>query len=914
MPSVQPEYRTILAVDIVAFSSPERTDPIRLRLHQRLRRICDALLRQIGAGGADGISNDTGDGFIYSIDPSVSKTLLLDRLVPRLARRLERENAARPRNEEMRLRVAVHAGEVLRDPKPLVGVAVIHACRLLDAEPLRACLRVTDRPLALVVSQAIYDNVVRQEYGRIQRSAFHAVIAAVKETTEHAWVHVPGDASAPLRAGVVATDADLQALGRPRPPRELPGRAANFTGRDRERDALRAALTRDGERRAAAVVAVTGSGGIGKSALAIEVAHLLADQFPDGQLYLDLQGWSPRLAPLSPLDGLQHFLRSLGMGEADLPTTVDSASARYRSLLAGKTMLIVLDNAHDAEQVRPALPGGATCAVLITSRRTLGDLEGASLVRLATLSPADSLALLRQLAGARRIDDEPQAAAMLAHHCGYLPLALRIAASRLRDRPTWSVEALAARLADVRQRLEHLQIGDLEVRASLEVSYRRLLDRELGGAEIGRAFLLLGLPDGPDIDVEAASALLGVPPRAAEAALERLVDEHLLATARGRYRLHDLLRALAHELAARDLPGQERDAARRRLLRFYLDSARAADRMLLRPSESFQVDGPAGEAVRFADRRAALAWFERERPNLVAAVEQAAHGETIPAEVVTGLAHALSSFLRLHSHLQDAQRCSRLAFGIARVAGGHRDQAEALNDLGLVALQQYRLDEATSLLQQSLALHRLAGDRSGERRALNNLGTVHERRRRYPEAVECYEQSIAIARELGDRLAEGRTLANLGVVRGHQRRYDEALDCHRQSLAICQEFGDRQGESTALNGIGRVHSDQGRYAEAIDHYLRDLAICEELGDRHAAGMALHDLGDAERGRGRPRAAVAHHERSLQLHREIGNLRGEAQTLGCLADDLDDLGLKEQAARCRQESAALNARLGEPDGG
>ncbi len=493
---VEPEHRSILAVDIETFSDPARTNPTRLHLHQHLTRLLPELLTQAGIPQEQYVTSDTGDGLIISIAPQVSTVRLLDPLIGRLARRLAAFNRNQPSPRRMRLRVALHAGGVLADPQPLHGEAVIHTCRLLDSPAARACLTATEQPLVVIVSQVVYDDVVKHGFGRIDPTTWHPVIAGVKETHASAWVHVPSDSEAPLRAKLITPEPERD-LDR-QPPRQLPGRLAEFTGRQEELTRLHELLDAvAADSPAVVITAIDGLGGIGKSTLAVEAAWRLAERFPDGQLYLDLHGSTIGLDPLDPLQALSHLLRTLGVAPNDIPTQLEQAVAHYRTLTSTSSnrRLLVLDNARDAAQVRPLLPGHSGCGVVITSRDTLAFLEGVTRLPLDVLSEPEALELLGRLAGPDRIRVEPDAAVRLVRLCGLLPLAIQITGRRLATRPAWSLAGYAARLADQGQRLNELRFGDRAVRGSFQLSYQLLEDRD---PHATRALRLVSLLDGPD--------------------------------------------------------------------------------------------------------------------------------------------------------------------------------------------------------------------------------------------------------------------------------------------------------------------------------------------------------------------------------------------------------------------------------
>jgi tetratricopeptide (TPR) repeat protein len=694
-------------------------------------------------------------------------------------------------------------------------------------------------------------------------------------------------------------------------PRQLPPDVAGFTGRTPELLRLQRLLAAAGGQGPAVIGAIQGAAGIGKSALAVHAAHRLAERFPDGQLYVDLHGATAGLRPLAPLEVLGRFLRALGMAPAAIPNDSEEASAAFRSMVAGRRLLVVLDNARGAAQVHPLLPA-AGCGVVVTSRQALASLDGATHLHLGILPAEEAVELLGRLAGEERVAAEPEAAAEVARCCGYLPLALRIAGARLAARPGWPVRALAERLADAHRRLDELELAEAGVRASFAVSSRQLgagddpLDR--AAAE---AFGLLGLLDGPEAGVPVAARLLESPEEAAERVLERLVDAQLLETpSPGRYRLHDLLRLYAREQAASQRTAPERAAALGRVLGLYAATAwhtmrllRPADLRLARADDRWTSGG-----LEFADATAALDWLEAERANLLAAIRQAAATPGVPGAIAIQLAHALFGMFSVRSHWQDWVRVNQTALAIARQLGDRDAQAQAQADLGFAYCSQSRYAEAVAYTRESLAIRRALGDRLGQGASLNNLGIVYERQGRLEEALACHQESLAIKRELGDRFGLAITLSNVGEVYQRLGRYQEALDCLRESLALHQELDDRRGQAFSLGNLGNVHERQGRYQEALACQRESLAIRRELGDRAGQASCLTAIGIAHQRQGRHQEALDCLRESLTIRQELDDSYGQADSLRALGVTLRALGRPQEAQAHWREALALFERL------
>jgi tetratricopeptide (TPR) repeat protein len=686
-------------------------------------------------------------------------------------------------------------------------------------------------------------------------------------------------------------------------PAQLPPDVPEFTGRSVEVARLRGQLgstngLHGGRGRAVAISAIAGKPGIGKSALAIHLAHEVAPAFPDGQLYANLRGAERQ--GLDPAVVLGQFLHALRLPDEDIPTELDEQVARYRTLLASRRMLVVLDNAADATQVRPLLPGSATCAVLITSRNPLTALEGANPLSLEFLDRQAAVELLDKLTGRARVAAEPQAADAIAGYCGDLPLALRIAGARLAARPAWPLAALAERLADERRRLTELRAGDLEVRASFELAYTGLAPDD------ARTFRLLGLLDGPDYTAEVVATLAGGLPDDAEEILERLADAQLLETPQARrYQLHDLLRLFARERLAAEEPERQRTAALERALGWYLERGRQAT-WYLRPAR------PATPAAAspFTSHAEALAWLEVERPNLVAAIRQASqHGWH---RLTWQLAEVLWAFFKLRRYWGDWQETAELGLRAARQAGDSAATGRMLHDLGYVLRDRRRFPKATDLLEESLAVFRKLEDRFWEGRTLGTLGTAYRMQRHLDQAVVCYEQSLTIRREVGDRRGQAQALEALGNCYRQQQRFDEATACLTQGLAGYRELGDRWGEGRALGLLGSVSLEQERFDDAVALLEESLAITREVGNQYGEGLTLADVARASVGQRRLREADSYLRQSLAIFRALGDHYAVGQVLRNFGLIVEHVRGHKAARGYWQEAVAALAPLQVPD--
>jgi len=641
-------------------------------------------------------------------------------------------------------------------------------------------------------------------------------------------------------------------------------------------------------------------------------AHRVRGGFPDGQLYVNLRGYDPD-QPLSAADALAGFLRALGVSGIEIPLEVEERASSYRSLLDGRRMLIVLDNASSVEQVRPLLPGTPSALVVVTSRDSLAGLvarHGAARLDLDLLPPDDAVALLGALIGGR-VTAEPDDAAAPAGQCAWLPLALRVAAELAAARPATSLAQLVGELADEQRRLELLDAGGdprTAVRAVFSWSYRHL------PAEAARAFRLLGLHPGPDLDPYAAAALAHTSLEQAQHLLDLLARAHLIGpTDPSRYGMHDLLRAYAGGRAAAEDSENERRAALTRLFDHYLATAAAA-MDTLHPAEQLRrphIAPPATPTPPVTDPTTALTWLDAERATLTAVCAHTA-SQGWPGHS-TRLATTLFRYLTVGGHYPDALTIYTHALHAARHTGDPAAEARALGNLGNIHVWQGRYEQAADHHQRALALYRETGDRLGEARTLGNLGVVYQRQGGYKQAADYQQQAWVLCREICDRGGEAAALCNLGLVYDRQGRYRRAIDHYEHALALGREIGDRAGEALVMGNLGVVYEHQGRYQQAVDRLQQALALCREIGDRAGEALALGNLGVSYQRQGRWEQAIDHQQQALALYCESGDRDGEARALGNLGVVYQRQGRCEQAADHLQQALSLYRGIGDRAG-
>ncbi|MFJ9585690.1 ATP-binding protein [Streptomyces acidicola] len=740
----------------------------------------------------------------------------------------------------------------------------------------------------------------------------------------------------------------------PPTPRQLPANVRGFVNRTEELSQLNTVLAGDSDDPlVVSVYVIAGTAGAGKTSLALRWAHQVRDRFPDGQLYVNLRGYDPG-QPVTAQEALHRFLTSLGVRAQSVPQDLDAAAGLYRSLLADRRILVVLDNAATAAQVRPLLPGSANSLVVVTSRSRLSGLavrDGARRLTLGTLPEREAIALLRAVTADYRPADDEQQLAEMAHLCARLPLALRIAAERAASHPHMRLHDLTAELRDESALWDALSTGDDEeaeaVRTVFAWSYRALPD------EAARLFRLLGLHPGPEFSLAAASALAGVTAIRARQLLDSLVGAHLLEqTAPDRYQFHDLLRAYSVDQAQHEEPPEKRRTTLRRVLEWYLHTADAAQSWISPEEDRLNLPSPP-EGVRppsFPDYDAAVDWAEREHANLMEAVRTAAAagddrlawqlcavlwhaqfpsaagadwlsvGHTgleaagrsgdRPAQGLLftdlGMAHARVS------RLAESLECHRSALEIWNELGDRLNTAHSLNLIGLNHLHRRQLDAAAHHFEQAIAVFEEQGSAHWAATALSNLATTHYQAGRLPQAATVIERALTAHRALNNKRGEGNILRLLSGLRREQGNghMEEALLSARTAVDIALGLRNLRLEAYWLLALGDAQQADGRFADALTSYQRSTTLQRHLGDRNREALAWHGTGEVYRRLDRHTEAADFHRQAATTHRELGDTWHEALAL----DGLGSALLDEDPQAARQywaEALTLVAAFDDP---
>jgi tetratricopeptide (TPR) repeat protein len=696
----------------------------------------------------------------------------------------------------------------------------------------------------------------------------------------------------------------------PAVPRQLPPMVRHFAGRSDELRALDALLDEaTGSDGTVVISVIAGTPGAGKTALAVHWAHLVADRFPDGQLFVNLCGYDVNQV-VQPDAALAAFLRALGVEAGDIAHDLAERAAQFRTLMHGRRMLVVLDNAYAEEQVRPLLPGSGSCFVVVTSRDRMTGLttrDGARRIGLDVLTPVESIGLLRDLVG-DRVAVEPAATVTLVEQCDRLPLVLRVAAELVALRPTMPLAELVRELANEHHRLDRFDAVDDErsaVRTVFSWSYRRL------PAAAARVFRLLGLHPGADLDGYAVAALAGTDLSTARRGLDRLVRTHLVQEpVSGRYRMHDLLRVYAAECAGQESE-PDRRAALTRLLRHYLGTAAAAMDIVY-PAEGHRrprIAAPAGATPALTTEQQARNWLDAERTNLVAATALAAeHGWPAQAGLV---AATVEQHLNTGGHYSDALTLHDHALRAARALADPHAEANARFGLAGTCMQLGRFEQAAEYFRQALAGFRNTGDPAGVARAMSRLGWACAELGDYAQALDHYRQALAGHRDIGDRHGEAKMLCWVGLELGRLTQYDDAIDHLHRALVAFQEFGDPFHEIEVLSDLGQVLIWARRYGEALEPTQQALKMCRQIDDRLHEADLLNNLAESQAATGLPDEALTHYRSVITVAGAAGQRIIQARAHTGTADVLRATGRPEQARRHWQAALAIYTALDTP---
>jgi tetratricopeptide (TPR) repeat protein/transcriptional regulator with XRE-family HTH domain len=684
----------------------------------------------------------------------------------------------------------------------------------------------------------------REEFEAVARG--HQPPTAADGIDDLSQSHIPGEAASVTRT--------------------LPRDISSFTGREEILAALIASASGGG---IVGIHAIGGMAGVGKTTLAVHAAHLLSDAFADGQFFLPMHGHTPGRRPVDPAEALASLLLAAGVAAGRIPSALDDRAALWRDQLAGRRALLVLDDAASTEHVRPLLPGGNGTLVLITSRLHLTALDDAQVISLDVLWPDEAAELLVRLASRPALGPGDAGVLELARLCGYLPLAIGLIGRQLKHHPSWTVADVAAELASTRDSLALMRAENVSVSAAFNLSYEDL------PADERRLFRRLGLHPDPEIGIEAAAALAGETVPVTSRWLAVIYDHYLLSEpARGRYRLHDLIRAHAVSLADRHDSEADRNEAVRRLFDYYKTAT--------------------------AGGRASLAWLRVERAGLLACIDHAAALGDLGT--VTQLTAGIAPLLQHDGPWAEAISRHDRAARAARQTDDRPGEAGALLNLGLARQSTGAYQEAQDAYHAAFSLYRDLGNRQGLADTLSGLGGIRVRTGDYPGAASTLLAALDIFRELGNREGQGRVLVELGLVGYHSDAGPDAAAVLTEALGIYRELSDRRGASGVLNLLGMVHRKNGDYEAAVGCLTESLSIARDVGRPLGRLNALNNLGVTERLLGKPEAALKTLEEALGIAREIGNRQGEANALCFLG------AARQETADYRGARDALNAAL------
>lgn len=695
---------------------------------------------------------------------------------------------------------------------------------------------------------------------------------------------------------------------------DLPLAVDDFVGRVDELKQIKTALSAVSETISVPIIAVSGMAGVGKSALALHAGNSLSENFPDALLYVDLQGDGD--SPKAPSDVLETWLRAFGLAPSEIPITLEAKRSSFLTQIRHQKALIVLDNAHNENQVRPLLPGGQDCAVLVTSRISLTALKGVQEIRLTPLPQKDSLNLLSTLAGSARVQTEYTAAEDIVRLCGHLPLAIRIAGGTLREKSHWGLKVdYLPLLRDEKKRIKQLkQLRGEDVRASFSLSYQQLSKPEQ------QLFSLLGaLPS--DFSIEAASATSKQPNETVKQVIEQLIKAQLLGvklteSEQPRYQYHDLIRLFAKDL----LSPEDLETSQKYFFQWCCECAYnwdlALDSQNRRQILEEQYGLDSNESLEKAFVSAAIRWFEAEKSNLLVAVDWGISKGNKQETVY--LVKSLVSFLYTRGYFHNMEKALLQVLPLTKESENKLEELNIINNLGEVykaqgrfedAIQNYqrcldesrnvndvsaqchiqqslgsiyrhtgRWEEAIEIYEECLRMYRILNDRYGEGNVLSKLGTAYQAQGQWQKALSKFNESLGFFRDLGDIHSERIVLDNLGMLYQRLGRWEEAVECHSSSIETYHDFGDLLGEANSLNRLGLIYREQGRLQESLDCHTASLEIFRNASALIDEGICLNNIGLVYRAQGRWQDAIDKHTKSLEIFRKSGHPQGECQAL------------------------------------
>ncbi|MEV6909234.1 tetratricopeptide repeat protein [Amycolatopsis sp. NPDC051071] len=843
-------------MDVEGFGDQRRTNShqlaVRAALYETLRQAFD----EIGAPWEECDREDRGDAVFVLVPAQVPKAPFVDSLPQVLAAAVREHNRVHRSEERIRLRMALHAGEVAYDEHGVAAAAVNLTFRLLDAAPLRAALCESPGVLALITSDWFFDDVVRH-CRVLDPATFRPVSVQVKETSTVGWICLPDH---PYPSDPAQVTVRPVAGAGAQVPRQLPAPPRTFVGRDDELAAL-TALLEDRERPNGMVV-IGGAGGIGKTWLALKWAHDNLHRFPEGQLFVDLRGFSPDGLPMSPAVAIRGFLDSLGLTHDRIPSDPHAQAALFRSIVADKSLLILLDNAVGTEQVIPLLPGSASCAVVVTSRSRLPGLatgHDACPLFLDVLTDHEARTLLTDRLGTTRAGAEPAVVDELVEFCRGFPLALSIVAGNAATHEGVPLACLAAELHEAG--VEALDSADpaASLPAVFSWSHQALADDE------AEAVVLVGLAPGPDIGLWAAASLVGTTVARARTLLRGLEEKSLVGhDGAGRYRMHDLVRRYVTETARGEAAVDGREDALRRIVDFYLHTAHAADKLLDPHREALRVT-PAARGclpLTMPDEAAALGWLDSEHTCVLAA-------QRLAVELGWNAA-AVQFALAMHTF---HWRTGRL------------DEQVAVGRLGLVAAERTGSTAVQALAHRALAeAHALLG--------------------RQAEALDHLQRALPLAERFGDPSGQAHVLRILAWAKSEQGEFRLALENIVRALRLFQSVEDEEWEARALNQTAWYFALLGHYEQAAPFVASALDLHRRHGNHNGEALSLTIEGFLAHQAGRHQEALRHGERALAMLRELGNIYFVAQVVDILGQVHAALEEGEDARRYWQEARDL----------